>query len=178
LLKIPSVLFNKASLTSRLQKFAKDWVYAYEAYFTNGFDEQIINNSENRTSLPATKLNKDRFEESFNGSPLFTGKAALRNKKIGELGLSYMGGVYNKFQDDGVELDKKRRVNVYAVDFNTTFKSIGTFINTEWAWVNVNLPANYTEQFGRKQQGGFSMLTSIRRFVSDLYPLDVLPKCL
>ena len=137
------------------RKYAKDWVYAYEAYFTNGFDEQIISNSENRTSLPATKANKDRFEESFNGSPLFTGKAALRNKRFGELGLSYMGGAYNKFEDDGIELDKKRRVDVYAVDFNTTFKRTGTFINTEWAWVNVNLPEKYTEQFGRKQQGGF-----------------------
>ncbi|MBC7912539.1 MAG: hypothetical protein H7Y07_00315 [Pyrinomonadaceae bacterium] len=137
------------------KKYAKDWVYAYEAYFTNGFDEQIISNSENRTFLPATKLNKDRFEESFNGSPLFTGKVALRNKRIGELGLSYMGGVYNKFEDDGFVLDKKRRVDVYAIDFNTTIKKTGTFINTEWAWVNVNLPQSYTEQFGRNQQGGF-----------------------
>lgn len=137
------------------KKYAKDWVYAYEAYFTNGFDDQIISNSENRTFLPATKANKERFEESFNGSPLFTGKVALRNKRIGELGLSYMGGVYNKFEDDGLELDEKRSVNVYAVDFNTTFKKLGTYINTEWAWVNVNLPEFYTEQFGRKQQGGF-----------------------
>ncbi|MEJ6982446.1 hypothetical protein WG906_18415 [Pedobacter sp. P351] len=137
------------------KKYAKDWVYAYEAYFTNGFDDQIISNSENRTFLPATKANKDRFEESFNGSPLFTGKVALRNKGIGELGLSYMGGVYNKFEDDGLELDEKRSVNIYAVDFNTTFKKLGTYINTEWAWVNVNLPESYTEQFGRKQQGGF-----------------------
>ena len=137
------------------KKYAKDWVYAYEAYFTNGFDDQIISNSENRTFLPATKANKERFEESFNGSPLFTGKLALRNKRIGELGFSYMGGIYNKFEDDGLELEEKRSVNVYALDFNTTFKSPGTFINAEWAWVNVNLPEIYTEQFGRKQQGGF-----------------------
>ncbi len=137
------------------KKYAKDWVYAYEAYFTNGFDDQIISNSENRTFLPATKANKERFEESFNGSPLFTGKVALRNKRIGEIGLSYMGGVYNKFEDDGLELDEKRSVNVYAVDFNTTFKKLGTYLNTEWAWVNVNLPKFYTDQFGRKQQGGF-----------------------
>lgn len=137
------------------KKYSTNWVYAYEAYLTNGFDEQIINNSENRTSLPASKLNPDRFEESFNGAPLFTGKVALRHKNIGELGLSYMGGVYNKFKDEGIKLDKKRRVNVYAIDFNRTFNHIGTSINTEWAWVNVNLPELFTEQFGRKQQGGF-----------------------
>lgn len=137
------------------KKYSKDWVYAYEAYLTNGFDDKIIDNAENKTFLPASKENKDRFEESFNGSPLFTGKIAVRNWKIGELGLSYMGGVYNKYQDDGLQLDKKRRVNVYAIDFNTTLPKIKTYINAEWAWVNVNVPETYTEQFGRKQQGGF-----------------------
>lgn len=137
------------------KKYSKDWVYAYEAYLTNGFDDKIIDNAENKTFLPASKENKDRFEESFNGSPLLTAKVAVRNRKIGELGLSYMGGIYNKYEDDGLELDKKRRVNVYAIDFNATLPKIKTYINAEWAWVNVDVPETYTEQFGRKQQGGF-----------------------
>ena len=129
-------------------------MYGYEAYLTNGFDEKIVDNSENRTFLPATKENPERFEESFNGSMLFTGKVALRNNKIGELGLSYMSGAYNKFQDDGLDLDKKRKASIYTVDFNTTLPT-RTFINGEWAFVNVDVPETYTEQFGRKQQGGF-----------------------
>jgi hypothetical protein len=137
------------------KKYSKDWVYAYEAYFTNGFDESIINNSDGKTFLPAAKENPDRFEESFNGSPLFTGKVAVKNRKIGELGLSYMGGIYNKYQEDGLGLDKKRRVNVFAVDFNTTLPKTNTWINGEWAWVHVDVPDTYTEQFGRKQHGGF-----------------------
>jgi len=136
------------------KKYTTDWVYAYEAYLTNGFDDKIIANAENRTFLPATKDNKDRFEESFNGIPLITGKAAVRNRHIGELGVSYMGGVYNKFEVDGLTIDRKRRVDVMAVDFNTTLPT-NTYINGEWAWVNVNIPDTYTEQFGRKQQGGF-----------------------
>ncbi len=137
------------------KKYLKDWVYGYEAYLTNGFDDQIISNTENRTFLPATKENPDRFEESFNGSPLLTGKVALRNNKVGELGLSYMGGVYNKYEDDGLVFDKKRRVNVFAIDFNTTVSKTKTFVNGEWAWVNIDVPDTYTEQFGEKQQGGF-----------------------
>ena len=66
-----------------------------------------------------------------------------------------MSGAYNKFQEDGLTLDKKRRVNVFAVDFNSTILKSKTFINGEWAWVNVDIPNTYTEQFGRKQQGGF-----------------------
>ena len=104
------------------KKFTKDWVYGYEAYLTNGFDDKIITNSENKTFLPATKENKDRFEESFNGSHVVDSKSAVRNRKIGEIGLSYMGGVYNKFEEDGLVLDKKRRVDVFAVDFNTTLQ--------------------------------------------------------
>jgi hypothetical protein len=137
------------------KKYVKDWVYAYEAYFTNGFDDQIINNAEGKTFLPASKTNAERFEESFNGSPLFTGKVAVKNRKIGELGLSYMGGIYNKYQEDGLVLDEKRQVNVLAVDFNTTLPYSKTYINGEWAWVHVNVPETYTEQYGRNQQGGF-----------------------
>jgi len=146
--------FSNAGFGIYGKKYAKDWVYAYEAYLTNGFDERIIDNSENKTFLPATKENPERFEESFNGSMLFTGKIALRNNKIGEVGLSYMTGAYNKFKDDGIVLDKKRNVNVFAIDFNTILPT-KTYINGEWAFVNVNLPETFTEQFGRKQQGGF-----------------------
>jgi len=137
------------------KKYTNNWVYGYEAYLTNGFDDRIIQNTQNKTFLPATKESPDRFEESFNGSMLFTGKIALRNTRVGEIGLSYMGGVYNKFKDEGLVLDKKRGVNVYAIDFNTTVPVTGTYINGEWAWVQVDVPETYTEQFGRKQQGGF-----------------------
>lgn len=134
--------------------YKKNWVYAYETYLTNGFDDQIISNSENKTFLPASKLNHDRFEESFNGVPLLTAKVAVRNKKIGELGLSYMGGVYNKFQEDGLILDKKRRHHTWAIDFNTILP-IGTYITTEWVYTRVDVPTTYSQQYGNKQWGGF-----------------------
>lgn len=147
--------FSNAGFGVYGKKYKNDWVYAYEAYLSNGFDESIIDNSENKTFLPATKENTERFEESFNGSMLFTGKFALRNRKFGEIGLSYMGGVYNKFQDDGLILDKKRRVDIYAIDFNTTIPRLNTFITAEYAMVRVDIPDTYTEQFGRRQHGGF-----------------------
>ncbi|MBK5279039.1 MAG: hypothetical protein JJE09_09285 [Bacteroidia bacterium] len=137
------------------KKYNQNWVYAYEFYLTNGFDDQIISNDQNKTFLPATKQNRDRFEESSNGVPLITGKVGLRNKIIGELGLSYMGGVYNKFQDDGLVLDERRRVNTWVVDFNTTLPKIKTYVVTEWAFVKVNVPDTYTQQYGKKQAGGF-----------------------
>lgn len=137
-------------------KYAKkNWVFAYETYLTNGFDDQIINNTENKTFLPATKQNGDRFEVSFNGKPLFTGKIAIKNRKIGEIGLSTMQGIYNKFEDDGLILDKKRHIKVWAIDFNTTIPKLNTFINGEWAWVSVDVPETFTQQYGNQQKGGF-----------------------
>ena len=134
--------------------YKRNWVWAYEAYATNGFDDRIIANNQNRTFLPATKENRERFEESFNGVPLITLKTAFKRRKWGEIGLSWMGGVYNKFEDDGLTLDRRRRVDVYAVDFNSTLPT-GTFINGEWVWARVDIPETYSQQFGSQQQGGW-----------------------
>lgn len=135
--------------------YQSNWVFGYEAYLTNGFDESIVSNTEGKTFLPASKLNKDRFEESFSGEPMFTGKLAMRRRKIGEIGLSYMGGVYNKFQLDGVLIDKKRMLDVFAIDVNSTLPNINTTLTGEFAWVKVDLPREYIENFGRRQHGGY-----------------------
>lgn len=137
-------------------KYARNnLVWAYEFYLTNGFDDKIISNSQNKTWLAASKINSERFEESFNGVPLVTAKTAFRHRKIGEVGFSWMGGVYNKFQEDGLELDTRRRVDLFAIDFNTTIPKIKTYINAEWVWASINVPETYTQQYGNKQQGGF-----------------------
>lgn len=137
------------------KEYDKDWMYGYELYFSGNFDDRIIDNNLNRTSLPASKANPERFEEINSGEPLFTGKVSVRNSKYGELGLSYMGGIFNKFQDDGLVLDKKRRVDVYAIDYNTTLPVLNTFITAEWAWVHVDVPDTFSQQYGSKQHGGF-----------------------
>lgn len=137
------------------KKYSNNWVYVYEIYLSNGFDDQIINNTENRTFLPASKLNRDRFEESFNGSPLFTAKTAIKNSRIAELGLSYMTGIYNKFEEDGIALDKKRRLTVWAIDLNSTVAATGTGITGEWCFIKADVPSTYTEQYGSRQTGGF-----------------------
>jgi hypothetical protein len=137
------------------KKYTKNWMFGYELYATSGFDNSIIDNVDNKTFLPAAKNNTERFEELPSGTPLYTAKIAVRNNVIGELGLSYMGGIYNKWRADGLIVDDKRRLDVFAIDFNTTLPKLNTFITAEWAFVKVELPKNYFEQFGTRQQGGF-----------------------
>ena len=137
------------------KKYNKEWMFGYELYLSSGFDNSIISNTENKTFLPAAKQNTERFEELPSGSPLITGKVAVRHNYIGEFGFSYMGGIYNQWKVDGIIIDEKRRLDVFAIDFNTTFPNLNTFVTAEWAWVNVEVPESYTQQFGTKQHGGF-----------------------
>lgn len=137
------------------KKYTQNWMFGYELYLSGNFDDSIIENAENKTFLPEAKKNPERFEEINSGEPLFTGKLAVRNSRIGELGISYMKGIYNKFQEDGIVIDSKRRVSVFALDFNTTIPKMKTFITTEFAWINVDVPETYSQQFGNKQYGGF-----------------------
>ncbi|MBL4670053.1 MAG: hypothetical protein JKY30_12435 [Flavobacteriales bacterium] len=132
-----------------------NWVLGYEVYLTNGFNNSITDNEENKTFLPAAKANEERFEESNNGRALFTGKLAIKNRKIGEIGFSYMGGIYNKFEEEGLILDEERRLDVFAIDFNTTIKKTGTYIVGEIIFINIDVAETFTQQFGNKQRGAF-----------------------
>src|SRR6185369_16491813 len=69
--------------------------------------------------------------------------------------VSWMGGVYNKFREDGIELDKKRRVDFLALDLNSVIPGWKTYINGEWVWAFVDIPSTYSQQFGSRQRGGF-----------------------
>ncbi len=124
--------------------------FTYEVYLVNGLRDQIIANAENRTSLQAGK-NPEMFAEDNNGSPMLTGRIAIKDRKHGEIGVSYYGGIYNTFQADGLILDNKRSLHLFALDYNLSVKKLQ--INGEAAWVQVEVPTGYTKQFGSKQKG-------------------------
>jgi hypothetical protein len=135
--------------------FSGKWMFGYEFYLTGSFDNSVIENGENRTFLPASKLNPERFEEISSGKPLVNGKVAMRYGKLGEIGISYMGGIYNKWQDDGLIIDDQRRLDVFAIDWNSTIPKANTKIIGEFAWIFVEIPENYSPFYGNKQYGGF-----------------------
>jgi hypothetical protein len=137
------------------KQYKRKWMIGYEVYFSGNFDDRIIDNEHNKTFLPASKENAERFEEINSGLPLLTAKVATRYADRVELGLSYMGGVYNKYRDDGLMLDTKRRLDVVAIDMNTRLPRVNTTLAGEWAWIFVNVPQTYTQQYGSRQQGGF-----------------------
>jgi len=66
-----------------------------------------------------------------------------------------MGGIYNTWEIEGAPIDNKRMASVFDIDFNTTLPKWRTNIITEWAWVFVQLPPDYTPEYSGRQFGGF-----------------------
>jgi hypothetical protein len=161
---IPSTLSN-AGFGLHGKQSAGNWIFGYEAYLTNGFDDKIISNEEIRTSLAAGSENMERFTENNSGLPMFTGKVGVKNRKIGEFGISYMTGVYNKWKQDGITVDEKRSASVVAFDFNTSLLNDRLNITGEIAQVIVDVPDSYSQQFGTKQFGTYMdiVATILRR---------------
>jgi hypothetical protein len=135
--------------------YTNHWMFGYEFYLTGGFNDSIIDNSQGKTYLPAAKSNPTRFTQSASGLPMYTGKISIRHDKIGELGLSFMSDVYNTWEIEGAPIDNKRSLHVYDVDFNTALPKLHTTITTEWAWIFVQIPPDYTPEYSNKQFGGF-----------------------
>ncbi len=147
--------FSNAGMGIYGKKYRKNWYWGYEIYLTNGFDNSIIDNDKNKTYLPESKEHLARLTTSNSGSPMITSKIAIRQKNLGEIGLSYMGGIYNKWQSDGTIIDDKRKVTVFALDYNNTLPFTGTRISTEWAMILTDIPQGYSEFYGSRQFGGF-----------------------
>ena len=124
-------------------------ILTYEAYLTNGLNDNIIANTENRTSLAAGK--GASFVSDNNGSPNFTSRVAIKNRQFGELGLSYYGGAYNTFEADGLRLDDKRSLRIFAIDGNFSVEKLQLIGET--AWIDVDIPQDFGQQFGTKQWG-------------------------
>ncbi len=124
--------------------------FTYETYLLNGLQDGILANTSNRTFLPAGK-NEERFGEDNNGSPSLAARIAMKKRGLGEIGFSSFGGYYNTFKKDGLRVDEKRKVFVFAFDYNFSFgkaKMLG-----EAALVKTEVPSALGQAFGQTQWG-------------------------
>lgn len=137
------------------KQYSGNWMIGYEFYLTGGFNDSIIDNVQGKTYLPAAKNNPSRFNSSASGEPMYSGKLSVRYDRVGELGISGMWDVYNTWQVEGAPVDNKRSLHVYDLDFNTTLPILNTRIITEWAWIYVQIPPDYTPEYASRQFGGF-----------------------
>ena len=132
--------------------FPKNFIISYDAYVVNGLQENIILNEEGRTFIPAGK-SEEMFGEDNNGLPMYNARLAITERKTGELGISYYGGVYNRFRIEGEAVEKKRTISLIALDFSAEIKKAK--IQGEWVMANIDVPADIDEIYGTRQWGGF-----------------------
>ncbi len=132
--------------------FSKTLTVGYQAYVVNGLGEGVISNEENRTFLPGGK-NEEMFAEDNNGTPAITGRINVRRPGLGEVGVSYYGGVYNNFRVEGEEVAEKHRLSVVALYVSAEIWR--ATVQGEVAFARIDVPESLTDLFGDKQVGGF-----------------------
>lgn len=133
--------------------FGHNKVFTYDAYLVNGLQDGIIFNSEGRTFLQEGK-HPDRFEEDNNGEPSVVSRVAFNHRKLAEVGLSYYGGAYNTFKMEGVKVDDRRTLGIYALDFNSTIMK-KLYVRGELAYVTIEVPKSAGAIFGNRQYGAY-----------------------
>jgi hypothetical protein len=131
-------------------------ILSYDAYLTNGIQDGIVLNSTGKTHLGSGK-NPHMFGEDNNGVPMYNAKASLSNRHWGEAGVSYYGGIYNTFQKDGLIIDKKKNVSLFAVDVRSEIKKIK--ITGEIAFVTIEIDSSLKNSYATRQLGGFLELS-------------------
>jgi hypothetical protein len=122
-----------------------DWTAGYELYLSNGFNDHIIDNLSERTDLSAGV-------SGFNnpsGKPMLTGKIAVKNRLAGELGFSFLRGIYSEFGST------KSSIGIFAVDYQGAFFNNKLNIKGEWSKVALDVPTTYIQTYGNAQMGAF-----------------------
>ncbi|MEO9965044.1 MAG: hypothetical protein ABJF11_04600 [Reichenbachiella sp.] len=122
----------------------------YELYLTNGLQDGVIANTDNRTFFGAGK-SEDMFAEDNNGVPAVSSRVAFSLSGLGEFGVSGYTGIYNEFEIEGQSVEEKRRASLFALDFNIKLAKLQLI--SETAWAAIDIPNNYGQQFGSRQFG-------------------------
>jgi hypothetical protein len=121
----------------------------YEAYATNGLHDGLLFDSPAGTRLPRGKGN---FEDG-NSSPAFAGRVAWSPSLAVEVGVSGHHGAYNVFEREGVRVDARRNVSVFALDGEWIVP--GLRIAGEAAAARVELPPSFEGLFAGRQRGAY-----------------------
>lgn len=121
----------------------------YEAYAVNGFDAGVVEGSPDGVRIPAGRRN---FEDA-NRSPAFVGRITASPALGWELGLSGHHGAWNRFEQDGLELDRRRNLTIWVVDLEAA--PAGFRIQGEAATARIDLPPGLAGLYQSSQRGFF-----------------------
>lgn len=119
----------------------------YELYATNGFHDGLLNASPDGTRIP---LGRRNFEDN-NASPALVGRVAWSPRVGFEVGVSGHRGAYNVFNDEGLAVDRRRDLSIWALDVEATmadFRVLG-----EAATASIGIPEGLLGIYASGQRG-------------------------
>jgi len=125
---------------------------SYDFYLLNGLNAGIVLNDQGRTFIPSGK-SLEMLEEDNNGLPMYNARVAWYKGGIGEVGLSYYGGVYNDFRLEGEEIAERNSISIIAIDYNTDFEKVD--VKGEYVIANIEVEESLQPLYGTRQKGGF-----------------------
>jgi hypothetical protein len=128
----------------------------YEVYGTNGFHDGLITDSEEGTRIP---LGRGNFEDN-NGSPAVVGRVAWSPALDYELGISAHHGPYNIFNEEGTQIDERRDLSIFVVDFEASV--FGVRLSGEGALATIDVPASLSGIYAARQHGVY--VEGVREF--------------
>ena len=121
----------------------------YELYAVNGFHSGLIESSPEGTRIPEGK----GAQSDGNSSPAFVGRVAVTPRVGWELGLSAHHGAWNDFEEEGLEVDRRRNLTIGVLDFG--MEAYGVSVRGELAAASIDLPPGLRGLYQAGQRGFF-----------------------
>lgn len=148
---IPSTLSEVGfGFTGRLKLGSS--TLTYDAYVVNGLGDGIVLNEEGKTFIPGGK-SAEMIKEDNNGLPMYNGRVAISQYGVGELGISFYGGVYNEFRVEGEAIAERNGMSIFAIDYHTDFEKVE--FKGEYVMANIDVDQSLEPLYGTRQWGGF-----------------------
>ena len=119
----------------------------YEIYAVNGINDGLVLESGGNTFIPNGKSN---FEDNNNHLSI-TGRIAYSPSSSLEIGASTHSGPYNVYELEGIKVDDKRNVSIFAVD--GFYRRQNLQITWEYAKANIDIDPSFKKIYAENQNG-------------------------
>lgn len=119
----------------------------YEVYAVNGFDEGVLEGSPDGTRISEGRGN---FEDN-NNSLSIVGRLAWSPVEGTGLGVSAHTGAYNVSSIEGIEVDERRDVTIWAIDAEMGVGQLQ--LTGEAAFASIDIPDGLGPLFATSQRG-------------------------
>ncbi|MFN0149572.1 MAG: hypothetical protein ACKVU1_02540 [bacterium] len=126
----------------------------YEIYAVNGLNDGVLAGSADGTRIAGGKKNW----EDNNARPSVVGRVAVSPAPRVEVGLSAHSGPYNTYTREGLAVDERRDVSIFAIDLESSWRRF-EFLG-EAARAAIDVPAPLAQIHASRQRGLYAQISA------------------